>query len=275
MATAATLPRMPVSAAILQDLRKAYASDNLIVFAGAGISTAAGLPTWPQLAQKLRDRLVSEGKPPAEVDEVDGHIKRDQFIDALSCAQQSLGDNEFGLMVEAEVEDRHIASPPDVAMAIAELQPKLKAVLTTNLDRLLERAFMGSWQAITTPTGDLAQRRRYIFKFHGTTMERSTWVFTRSQYDQATFGRPQYRTLLQALFHAFPILFVGFGLVDDDIDQTLGAIRALAGPNPPIHFALLKGPIPPFRRTKLEGAGIRLLEYDDHNEVPGILRSIP
>lgn len=270
------MSHMPLSQAVLQAAREAYASGNLILFGGAGISAAAGLPTWLQLAQLARDRLQSEGKPAADVAEVDELIKRYKLIDALSAVKESLGPHEFNLMVQAACDDRRrVATLPDIAMAIATLEPKLKAIVTTNLDRILERALAGRWPAIATPPGDLAQQRNYILKLHGTVDERNTWVFTREQYDQATFGRPQYRAILEALFRGYQMLFVGFGLEDDDLDLTLSATRALAGASPPVHFALVKGPVAPYRRRQLESTGIRLLVYDSHSELPGILQSLP
>src|SRR4051812_18213580 len=59
----ATVSGVPPSTEIVQDLRDAYATGELIVFAGAGIAAAGDLPTWPKLAQDLRDRLHREGKP--------------------------------------------------------------------------------------------------------------------------------------------------------------------------------------------------------------------
>ena len=265
---------MPPSPVILHDLRDAYATGDLVVFAGAGVPAAAGLPTWPTLAQGLRNRLHTDGKPPELIGEVDELIQRRQLIDALSAIKHALGAHEFDLAVEKAVDD-HALPVPDVATAIAELEPRLRAVVTTNLDRFLERAFAGNWDALTNPPGDLVQRRRYILKLHGTRIDRGTWVFTREQYDQATFGWQQHRAIFEALFHAHPILFVGYGLTDDDFDQTLASTRALAGASPPRHFALLLRPVSPYRRTKLEKAGLRLLEYDNHGEVPGILRSLP
>lgn len=268
------MPYMSPSPEILQAARTAYASGNLIIFGGAGVSTAAGLPSWLALAKEARDRLQREGKSGEDVAEVNELIERRQLIDALSAAKRLLGDHEFNLMIEVACDDRYIATIPDIAMAIAELAPKLKAIITTNLDCLLERALAGTWPPVCTPTGDLAQRRQYILKLHGTLFERHTWVFTRDQYDKATFGQPQHRAVLEALFRGYQMLFVGFGLADDDFDLTLSATRALAGPNPPVHFALVKQPILPYRREQLEKSGIRILAYEDHCEVPGILRAL-
>lgn len=265
---------MPPSPVIFDALREAYVAGNLIVFVGAGVSAAASLPTWPQLVVDLVARVRAEGKSQETIAELDDLVRRGRLIDALSAVRHTLGEHEFNIAIEKAVDDSGVPVP-DVVKAVAELEPKLRAVITTNLDHLLERAFMGSWPALTSPPGDLAQRRGYILKLHGTRLDRSSWVFTRDDYDRATFGHSRHHETFASLFRAFPMLFVGYGLSDDDFDLTLAATRALAGPQPPAHFAVLKGPVAPHRRRTLESSGLRLLEYGDHGEVPGILRAIP
>ncbi|MFT3773128.1 MAG: SIR2 family protein [Minicystis sp.] len=168
---------------------------------------------------------------------------------------------------------------PDLGHALAALAPKLRAVLTTNLDGLLERAFLGRWPAIARGTADIAQRRGYILKLHGTLLERSTWVLTRAQYDHAMYADPLLQGAFSALFHACPILFVGYGLADDDLDVILGRVRALAGASPPRHFALVDAAtVTPFRKTRLEQSGIQLIQYDNpdgrHGAVAAALRDL-
>jgi hypothetical protein len=265
---------MPVSAAVFDDLRKAYAAGDLIVFVGSGASAAGGLPDWAKLATTLRARLRREGRTDDALSEMDSLVKSAQLIDALSAAKGLLGQVEFNREIENAVDDtgRPI---PEVTKAIAELKTNLRGVITTNLDRFLERAFGGEWEPVTSPNADLVRRRGgYILKLHGTRSERSTWVFTRDQYDFATFGHLQQRSVFETLFRAFPILFVGYGLVDDDFNLTLAATRALAGPHPPQHFALLKGPIGDVKRRKIENAGVRLLIFDQFEELPSILREV-
>ncbi|XXX80956.1 SIR2 family protein [Sorangium sp. So ce134] len=265
---------MAPSQEIFDDLRTAYADGKLIIFAGAGISKAGGLPTWPELAKQLRDRIATEGRRLDTLPEIDELIRQGRWIDALSGARAALGDTEFFSAIKKAVDDEP-HQVPDVAKAIAELKPRLRAVLTTNLDRFLERAFGGDWETFSAPTADIASQPHYILKLHGTRRDHKTWVFTRDQYDQAMFGSPLTHTILQSLFNTCPILFVGYGLADDDFDQMLGKVRALAGTQPPTHFALVRSPVPPLRRHTLERSGLRLLEYKAHVDVPGILRSIP
>ncbi|WP_437675637.1 SIR2 family protein [Sorangium sp. So ce131] len=262
---------------ILEQLRERYTSGNLIVFAGAGVSAGAGMPSWKQLAEKLRDRARKAGASPAAVDEIEQCIASNQLIHALSAAKLALGPQEFNRTVDRELDDTG-RDVPETALAIAALKPRLKAVLTTNIDRLLERAFQGEWRVVDRPTGDLAQDSRYIFKLHGTLRAWDTWVFSRDQYDSAMFHAPLLQDAFNALYRTHTILFVGFGLADDNIDLTLGRVRALSGGQPPTHFALLPKPVPAFRRRLLEESGIRLLVYEnqagDHAEVAQVLRGL-
>jgi hypothetical protein len=266
-----------VDSAILADLRNAYDSGDLIVFVGAGVSAAAGLPTWKALAERLLERVRGAGKEGTAIDEIEDLIRSGQLIDALSAARHALGEEEFNREVEKAL--THKGAVPSVLRAIADLKPKLRAVLTTNIDRLLEKAFAGEWEDFEDPPGDVAARRHYILKLHGTLGKHKTWVFSRDQYDQAMFGRPQLQDTFGALYLAHPILFVGFGLADENIDLTLGKVRARSQGQPPSHYALMpESSVGPSRRKKLEAAGVRLLLYKNadgkHAEVEQVLRSL-
>jgi hypothetical protein len=272
------MPSSPIADPALDELAEAYASQNLILFAGAGVSAAAGLPSWKRLVELLADRARARGAPAPLLDEAAALAQKNQYIDALSALEQALGPPDFGAAVERALDDR-THPVPDLAKAVASLAPRLRAVLTTNIDGLLERAFAGAWPALARATGDIAQRRGYILKLHGTLLERATWVFTRAQYDRAQYADPLLQTAFSALFHAYPLLFVGYGLADDDFDQILARVRALAGPSPPRHFALVAGDtVTPFRRSRLEQSGIRLIAYDNadgrHGAVTAILRDL-
>ncbi|WP_437547607.1 SIR2 family protein [Sorangium sp. So ce367] len=259
---------------ILEQLRERYTSGNLIVFAGAGVSAAAGMPTWKQLAEKLRDRARRRSADPAVIDEIQQYISSNQLINALSAARLALGPQDFNWTVDKELDDTG-RDVPELARAIAALKPKLKAVLTTNIDRFLERAFQGEWRMVDRPAGDIAMDRCFILKLHGTLRAWDTWVFSRDQYDRAIFGSPLLQDAFGALYRTHSILFVGFGLADDNIDQTLARVRALSGGQPPMHFALLPKGVPPFRRRLLEESGVRLIVYEnqagDHAEVAQVL----
>lgn len=260
----------------LTELLQAYIEGNLILCAGAGVSTAAGLPSWRRLIQILTEHARSRGASGMVLAEVADLVAKDRFIDALSALKAILGTSEFRVVIGRHLNDGEMAVP-EIAGAIAGLAPRLRAVLTTNIDHLLERAFAGAWPSLARATGDIAQRRRYILKLHGTLLDSSNWVFTRDEYDGALYADPKLQSAFSALFYVCPILFVGYELADDDFDQVLARVRALAGDQAPRHFALVAAEkITPIRKSRFERAGVRLIAYGNgdgnHDEVARVLR---
>lgn len=263
----------PLQDPALAELRDFYTAGELILFVGAGFSMAAGLPSWAQLVREVIQYSRLRGADATRISEMETLLQRGEFIDALSVAQELLRGPDFGALVERQLDDKGRPLPEGL-QAVAKLGPRLRAVLTTNLDHLLERALQ--WPALWRAQADLARRRQYIFKFHGTLLDRSSWVFTREQYDRAMAADPLLHPTLSRLFHSFPLLFVGFGLVDDDFETLLTRVRALSGDQPPRHFALVpQGSLQSQRRARVERAGIRLIEYPNpdgkHAEVVRIL----
>ncbi len=262
----------------LEELRKTYREGDVMLFAGAGVSAAAGLPSRERLVDLLHTRAREQRRASAEaLAEIAGLQAAGKFIDALSAAKSAVGAPDFGEVVERALDDRRVLEVPEIGHAIAALGPKLRAVLTTNVDHLLERAFVGRWPALYRATGNMARRRGVILKLHGTLWDRATWVFTREQYDRAMYNDALLSQAFSAIFYMCPILFVGYGLDDDDFDHLLGRVRAISKGEPPRHFALVpQGSFTNYTRTLREDAGVRIIEYPTlggrHAALPGILR---
>lgn len=260
---------------VFAELRDAYLEEDLLVFAGSGLSSAAGQPSSKRLVELLVARLQARDASAPGLQGITELLAKDQLIDALSAVRAALGPDDFGAAIETLLDDKG-HDVPAVAKSIAALAPGLRGVLTTNLDHLLERAFAGAWPALAQVAGPVVRRRHYILKVHGTLLDRSTWVFTRDEYDRAMYADPKLQTAFYALFHSCPVLFVGYGLADDDFDQVLARVRALSGAQPPWHFALVaKETITPHRKDRLEQSGVQLIPYENadgrHDEVTRIL----
>ncbi|HYH97204.1 tetratricopeptide repeat protein [Hyalangium sp.] len=244
----------------LNELREAYSQRSLVVFAGAALSTAARLPSWAKIVSALAD-LPGMNQAPAHREEMLAWLQSGKLVDALSVAARILGRLKCMNLIEEMLDDQSLPVPP-LAQAIAALSPRLKAVLTTNLDHTLEHAFGGYWPCLWTVPDGLYQQRRFILKLHGTLLDRSSWVFTRDDYDQATWGHRGSQKTLERFFSSFPVLFVGHDLESEDLSAVLSQVRALAGDHPPRNFALVpSGTVQGQRRLNLERAGIHLIEY--------------
>ncbi|WP_437759661.1 nSTAND1 domain-containing NTPase [Sorangium sp. So ce1389] len=260
----------------LEDLEAAYRDGNVVVFAGPGVSTAAGLPSRAELVERLLERARARGVDEERRREIEALAGRRRLIDALSAAKEAVGTTEFCGVVERHLDDWE-RDLPEVADAIARLEPR--AVLTTNLDLLLERAFQGRWPALARATGNIAQRRRFILKIFGTLMDRSTWVMTREEHERAAHRDPHLTSVFQGLFRTCPMLFVGCDPGDDDFEAVLAWVRDAAGEQPPTHWALFaEDTVTRWVRTELERLGLRPIQIDGRGdaraEVARILRDL-
>ncbi len=260
---------------VWEELKQAYESRDLVVFAGAGVSAAGGLPTWSALAERLLQRMRAMTVLAGAVEEVDDNLRKGKLLDAISGAQNALGAIPFGDFVAKELDDKG-KEVPLLAKAIAALVPRTRGVITTNLDRFLERAHEGTLNDFVDPVGELGQLQNFLWKVHGTIQNRNTWIFARADFERVMFGDARYESTFDALYRARKLLFIGCDLSDDDLGLTLGKVRALAGSQPPTHFAVMEGPIWPQRKRTLEHAGVRLLLYPrgEHDEVVELLRAL-
>ncbi|XXX82597.1 SIR2 family protein [Sorangium sp. So ce134] len=260
------------------ELRGAYQRGRLLVFAGSNISTAAGLPAWPELVAALAEHARSRGAAQAALREIAQLVSQERRVDALSAARAALGPNEFCAVVERIWSDAGYDIPP-IASAIAALAPQLSGLITTTIDHLLERAFGGCWPVLARATADLAQRRRYILKLHGTLIDRSTWVLTRDEHDRLLYGDAEPQRILSAILHAHTAVFVGHDFASDEHDWLFAPALARSSGQASRHFGLVPdGTIGPARRHALEDAGMRIVGYRDqdgcHAAAVSLLRAL-
>ena len=245
------------------ELQRCFDTGDLILFVGAGLPRAAGLPSWRGLVDALLAYTRDYGVYPQQLAEIEALVAEGELIDALTEIEHVLGATGFGREVVRLLDDADIEQPPPIYDAVAALAPRLRGVMTTNLDRLLERALGGGWTAHAQAVANLAGQSRWIFKLHGTLPERGTWVLTRSHYDRAIYADPLHQNLMQGLFWGGRrLLFVGYGLRDPDFEALRGRLAALSRDQAPQHYALVEqGQVTLARRRKLASAGLTLLPY--------------
>jgi hypothetical protein len=265
----------------LDTIRRRYFAGRLVLFTGAGVAQAGGLPSWPSLIRAVLAYARADRPAPETIlvlDRAADLLTRGELILAISELHMAMTSAAYGQAVTRALDDGAFEVPA-LAQAIAALAPTLRAVVTTNLDRFLERAFAGAWPVYTLAQLDLAQREHTILKLHGCLNDRNSWVLTRSEYDKVLHDRPKLREHLRSLYRSETLLFVGYGLQDPDLDWYLGELRAYADGAPPQHFALMpRGQVEEGHRRQLfAAAGINILEYDPvdhHRELLDILGTL-
>ncbi len=232
---------------------------ELIVCAGPQLGLAAGLPSMTELSLSLLADAKAHGR---SIDEatIREWIDAGRTEEALEALERRLGPR-FQRVVEREFGQLHRPIPP-LACSIAALEQRLRAVYTTGLDRLLERAFADAWPSFSTAQADLVRRRKLIVKLCGTLEFPETWTLTRAAR-QREFGERSARgQLLAAAYRSHCLLLVGFD-PRDALSERLFSLGGLAGPGEPrpTHFVVLDQ-CTGEQRAQLESRGFMVLTGD-------------
>ncbi|MCH9684139.1 MAG: SIR2 family protein [Deltaproteobacteria bacterium] len=244
-----------------------------IVYVGDALPTAAGLPSRRAVAQGLL--VDAEDYVSARQHRELAQLGQGPDLAAVfSELERALTPAGFGRTIERMLAD-DACEVPALGRAVAALGQQIRGVITPNLDHLLERAFEGELTVHPTPVADLASRRGWLLKIHGTLRDRSTWVFTTEQQGRVLYRDPLHREVFRSLFLAHPIVFVGTRLDDPVLNALLQQVQALAQGQPPRHWALVHADeAGPIRRRQLAAAGVELVTYGDETECLALLGSL-
>jgi Sulfatase-modifying factor enzyme 1/SIR2-like domain len=213
---------------------------NLVPFVGAGLSIPLNYPSWSEL-------LISIAPDDKIREEVRILLKHFNYEEAAQEVFDGLTPTNFrAKLVDAFNESK---LPPSIGGAISIL-PALTSglVITTNLDRAIERSFAQAGAAFSSVLrgGDLydgsaaiQSRRHVLLKLHGDYEDQQP-VLTLSQYEQA-YGSAEVSnlpvpTLLQHALVSGTVLFLGCSL---QFDRTVQVIEHFIRRLGVEHFALL------------------------------------
>jgi hypothetical protein len=247
--------------------RQGRTGPGLVPFIGAGLSTAFGFKNW-------RNLLLSAA-PPTLLRRIENQLNNNRYEEAAEILLKKLGADGFQNMVAGSAGDSHLA-PFDFGTGAVSLLPLLASgpVVTTNFDRVLERAFeinRAPFESIISgPRPDLIVdalhgNRRVLIKLHGDWQDRVGRTFAQSDYN-TNYGKSQpkrKRELLQAteelLFSSRSMLFIGASLGPDRTVRLLKAVHEkYAGIR---HFAIM--PIPKTQKS--------FNEKEEHLRTYGVL----
>ena len=217
----------------------------VVPFVGAGISVAAGYPSWKDhLRQQGRtagidsahiEGLLLEGGYETIIEDIENQRGRDVFV-------QEIRD----VFSRAEL-------TPEVVWRITELFKN--TIITTNYDRLIEQAYdsrnENTAQIINgTSAGDRAKPGYVtVYKLHGDVEQPASCILGKNQYDQA-YGNGeldmsrQIPKLLAYQYKNSSLLFLGSSLNDDRTVQVFRNIKENLGDEEvPQHFAIEQAPV--------------------------------
>lgn len=196
----------------LLQLAQELAFGSVVLFAGAGLSFNAvardggrnRMPSWRELADKLRERLDEDLQNNADPLKIADYFETKFGRAALNEAvRDAIQDLEH--------------EPGRIHQCITRLN--FEEIITTNYDTLVERTFVAQFvePQIVVDGHDLVRQRRppRIIKMHGCLrLNSSGIVVTGSDFLSYAEKHPWVQIFLTQSFIQSTVLFIGFGLND-------------------------------------------------------------
>ncbi len=260
----------------------ALTNGTAAVFAGAGLSRAAGYVDWAELLKDFAEELGLDLKIETDLVSVaQYHVNAESGT--RSRLEQRIVD-KFGGLNDLTPNHRTLAQLP------------IDLYWTTNYDDLLERALRDAGKTpqvksaaasltITQPGTDAT-----VHKLHGDLSDPGNIVITRDDYEEYIEKHQGYRERLQSDLIARTFLFVGFSFTDPHLSFILSELRRMHRASPRTHYVIMRRESlaehddePRYEYAKnrqgirvadLKRYGIQTILVDGYDEIPELLRSL-
>jgi hypothetical protein len=210
------------------------------VFAGAGLSRAAGYVDWKGLLREIARDLS---------------LDIDRESDLIAVAQYHLNEKRSRAQItQTIVDELSTSAKPTRSHAVLARLP-LQTIWTTNYDQLIERSFEHAGKVIDVKIVDehLATTKRgrdaTLYKMHGCITRAHETILTKDDYEQYERKRPLFVESLKGDLVSKNFLFLGFSFTDPNIDYVLSRVRVLLGTNVREHCCIMRAPPRPQRPT--------------------------
>jgi tetratricopeptide (TPR) repeat protein len=215
----APTPRdMPLDSNLARILAQKLKDDQLVLFAGAGLSHLAlpkdgserRIPLWAELTDTVASRFG-----------IDSADFRGLPLDLFDAVIYAHSRSDLEKAVTTALDDREFELSP-AHRALSEL-PWYK-VVTTNYDALLSRLLDESYPIVDEPGYDRLQESKVI-QIHGKLPHPHT--LTRDDYRRWADhdNNPRAAQALRDFVLSHTLLFVGYSLSDPHIDELLALVR--------------------------------------------------
>lgn len=274
---------LPKGQALPRRLVEACKERKLTLIVGSGLSMQSdvrvsyngklpwtSLPSWTEVPHRLSESLARYRDKIVEPRQTDTLA---EFLTDLDYFRTALGERIYYPRAIFDIFTPAIKSPGRASRLIFRLP--IRWLLTTNYDLVLNCAAPAGTAVYTWR--EARQAREYIeasgrgaplLKIHGCASRPDTVVLTQSEY-QALRDYPEYVSLINTVFDAQVVLFLGFGL-SDPLDLDLAIQQAeLAGAAQGEKFALV--PMDNSGTIRDKFRNVQVLPYTSHEDIPYIV----
>ncbi|MGZ6519262.1 MAG: SIR2 family NAD-dependent protein deacylase, partial [Bacteroidia bacterium] len=206
--------------AFIRDYVNDIAEGNAAIFAGAGMSKAAGYVNWPELLRDIADEL---------------NLSVDKEHDLISLAQYHVNERggKAGIIKKILQEFSEQAEPTDNHTIISRLP--IHTYWTTNYDKLIESSLQKELKIVdvkytqTQLTWAKPKRDVVVYKMHGDVDHPENAILTKQQYESYYKTHEHFITTLSSDLISKTFLFIGFSFTDPNLDYVLSRLNIQFG----------------------------------------------
>lgn len=265
--------------AFIKDFVHDLREDNVAIFAGAGMSRAAGYVDWPELLRDIASELELE-------------IEKEH--DLISLAQFHVnhlkGSAKLARKILQEFSEQ--AQPSETHEILAQLP--IRTYWTTNYDNLIEESLRRAFRiadvkhSVSQLNTTRPKRDAVVYKMHGDVSSPNDAILYKEQYERYYTTHEAFVTALSGDLVAKTFLFIGFSFTDPNLDYVLSRLHT--GNNKRNHYCFMRkskrtdhtdDELFKYAQRKqhlrvddLRRFGIQTLLIDEYDDIPRILREI-
>jgi hypothetical protein len=228
------------------NLAKAVASERPLALVGAGLSVAAGLPTWSALLDEMEAQL-----PELHPEYAQALRSEPDLLWRAEEYRRLVGESAYQTLLRARFSAPNALHPSDPSVALVKLP--FRHFLTTNYDDVLLKAHelahleaprVLNWSREDDVRAFIFSLRdgaasRFILHVHGHHSDTKTMVLTDNDYTERYVRSSDTARKLFAIFTTERVVFAGFSLNDPDLMALLREVNATIRADEPRHFAIM------------------------------------
>ena len=210
-----------------ESLFEAISKGEVVLWAGAGLSLYAGLPSGVRLRE-----ILYEGLTPLEKEEVGKNSDLSHLADEICTLK---GNRNYIIQTLKNTFTRDFLSI-ETHKIISQI-PHFRNIITTNYDSLFESVYgSGKLNVIFSDnhTPYIDAKKVNLFKIHGDLSNPDSIIITESDYNNFFSKDTEQNTIwsvIKGIIATKSILFIGYGLEDTNIQVIFNKIRNKIGEN--------------------------------------------
>ncbi|TDP59518.1 SIR2 family NAD-dependent protein deacylase [Flavobacterium dankookense] len=245
-------------------------NEDVVIWAGAGLSLYAGYPSGEQLKNILIDNLTAN-----EISEINTSQNLPELAEDIYRIKNH--NRNFLINVLKKTFLNHIPISTKVHDNISNI-PHFKTIITTNYDELFEKAYKNRSEVIYSSMNIpyVSKDKTNLFKVHGSFIEPNSLIITKSDYNnffKASRDNEVFWTVIKERVSTKCVLFLGYNLEDPNTSVIFDKISDELKENRKEYYFIAPN-IPPLKEKDLNHKGINYINSTAEDFIDELILNI-